>query len=205
MKCALLDSNVRSDRSWVDRSLDAPGPSHGNYPHSRPGFQWTEWHASDGPCGSRVLVPAPQRGLVLCKRGRGDLVAKEAAASRSLNTWRQGGTYFPEAWFRSRVRMTDHPPRPRRLSLRRPSLMTSQSQDVLDSLPLLGGASYADKSSAGDVARVRDHPRSVRERADSSLPYWALSVDAIHRKCGPLQRTSAAAKCRLRLKRLFLR
>src|SRR5260370_23936202 len=85
-----------------------------------------------------------------------------------------------------------------------PSFMTRQSPGVLDSVPLLAGASCAEKSSAGDVARVRDHPRSVRERTDSASPHWPLSVDAVHRKSGRLRRASPSAKFWLRLQRLVL-
>jgi len=52
--------------------------------------------------------------------------------------------------------------------------MRRQSHHVLDSVPLLAGASRAEKSSAGDFAGVCNHARSVRERKNSSSPYRAL-------------------------------
>src|SRR5258708_12674049 len=82
--------------------------------------------------------------------------------------------------------------------------MRCQSHHVLDSVPLLAGASRAEKSSAGGFAGVCNHARSVRERKDSSSPYRALSVDAVHRKNGRFRRAPAPPKLRLALQRLIL-
>src|SRR5258708_35515665 len=71
-----------------------------------------------------------------------------------------------------------------------------KSHHVIDSVPLLAGASGAEKRSAGDFAGICNHARSVRERKNSSSPYRALSVDAVHRKSRRLQRACAAVKFR---------